>query len=294
MLTSFSSSTVQVAFQPPLTPNGLITSYSLTRDTSDSTPTYINLNITELLDFNGNFIYVDMFLSPFTNYTYYLTVCTSAGCSDSDTVWAVTDEAPPAGLEAAIATTLNESSILVSWEAPLQPNGEIESYVILQRSLGFQLVDVSASLSNCCKDYLNSSESILGDGCNRVAIVDEITLSYTVTGLRAYTNYQYCIIATNSAGSTFSLFSNASQTSAAQMPTAGPILTASTVNSTAVHLSWSSLNISQLLGPFRGYSLYVREIGQELPGLELFSGDDQEFTATDLLASTEYTFLVCG
>ena len=292
-LIALSSSTIQVIFQPPLTPNGILTSYSLTRTTSSLSPsTTLNLNISALPRLNGSYIYDDALLSPFTNYAYYLTVCTDAGCSDSDTVWIVTNEAAPTELEAPSVTTLNESSILVMWEPPLQPNGEIERYTILQRSLGFLTGEDFVLLSNCCEDYLNFNETVIDDSCNRVMSVDETTQSYIVTALEAYSNYQYCIIATNSAGSTFSPISNITRTFAATMPTTGPTLTATTLNSTAIYLYWSMLNISQLLGSFGGYSLFVREAGQDPPGQELFTGVDQEFTATELLASTAYTFLV--
>ena len=294
VLTTLSSSTIEVSFRPPHTPNGEITSYSLTRHTSTSTPVSIPLNVSTLLTFNGSFVYEDTSLSPFTNYTYSLTVCTRAsdGCSTSETVWAVTDEGIPSGLEVPVLRTLNESSILVSWDTPSQPNGIIRSYNILQRSLGFTVEADIDILPNCCKEYLNADGTLMDTNCSTVAQINENTLNYIVTDLQAYSNYRYCLIATNGAGSTFSPTSDVTQTLAAQMPISGPMLTASTVNSTAIYLSWTSLSVSQLLGPFSGYSLYIRTAGQGTPGEGIFMGNEQEFTATDLVASTVYTFLV--
>ena len=204
----------------------------------------------------------------------------------------MTEEEIPSGLEAPQLSTISETSILVSWDTPTQPNGIVSSYNILQRSLGFEVATDIDTLPNCCEEYLNANGIEIGSNCSRVADISESNLTYIVTGLQAYSNYHYCLIATNGAGSTFSPMSNVAQTSAAQMPTSGPTLTATTVNSTAIYLSWSSLPVSQLLGPFSGYSLYIRIAGQEIPGKEVFVGSEQEFTVTDLIASTEYTFLV--
>ena len=296
ILTVLSSTAIEVSIRPPVTPNGEIISYSLTRYSSTPTLTiFIPLNVSSLPTVNESFIYEDVELSPFTNYTYTLTVCTSAtnGCTSSDTVSQVTDEATPSGLRGPFVVTVNESSLSVSWEVPSQPNGIILSYVVLQRSFGFEVAADTDMIPNCCEDYLNANRTVIGDNCRRVAQINETALNFTVTNLQAYSNYRYCIIATNSAGATFSPASNVTQTHAAPMPTTGPNLTASTVNSTAIHLLWSSLNASQLLGPFSGYSLYRRVAGQEPPGEVIFLGSEQDFTAADLMASTEYIFLVC-
>lgn len=293
VLSVLSSSSIRVAFHPPHAPNGEIVSYSLARYLStSSTPTFISLNVSALPTANGSFVYEDTSLSPFINYTYSLTVCTSADCSTSEMVWSVTDEAIPTGLRAPLVRTVSESSIVVSWDAPTQSNGIVQSYNILQSSLGVEVAANVATFPNCCEEYLNANSTVAGDSCSKVAQVNESTLSYMVTALQAYSNYHFCLIATNGAGSTFSPTSNVTQTLAALMPISGPNLTATTVNSTAIYLSWSSLDVSQLLGPFRGYSLYRRVVGQEAPGEALYSGDEQDFTATDLVASTEYIFLV--
>ena len=76
------------------------------------------------------------------------------------------------------------------------------------------------------------------------------------------------------------------------MPAVGPQLNASTINSTAIYLTWGSLDISELLGPLEGYTLYGRPAGGVGLGQVLFTGPEQSYTATDLIASTEYVFVV--
>ena len=273
----------------------MIASYSLTRESpSTSTPISIAVDINALPYINGSFLYEDTSLSPFTNYTYFLTVCTSAtdGCSNSDTVWAVTDEAIPSELRVPLVSAVGESSILVSWEQPTQPNGVITSFILLQRSFSFDTPTNLETLTNCCEEYLNANHMLVGNSCSRVALTEGTVLSYTVLDLEAFSNYRYCVIATNGAGSTFSPSSNVTQTFAAPMPISGPNLTVTTVNSTAIFLTWTSLNVSQLRGPFNGYTLYGRVAEESAPGDIFFSGEEQEYTATDLVASTEYVFQV--
>ena len=74
------------------------------------------------------------------------------------------------------------------------------------------------------------------------------------------------------------------------MPANGPIATAVTINSTAIRISWTPLDVSILLGPLSEYTLLV-EIGEEQQ-MEVFSGTDESFTVTDLMPSTKYTFVV--
>ena len=294
-LSVLSSTAIEVSFQSPLSPNGIITSYTLTRHTSTSSPVTISLNTTVLPLTNGSYVYEDTPLAPFTNYTYTLTVCTSAGCTTSSGVWSVTDEATPTGLGAPTTNTIDHTSILVSWNGPTAPNGVVLGYDVLQRSLGFEVPPNATTLPNCCQEYLYLSGSGTdepSDGCSLVEETGPDTMNYTVPGLQAFSNYQYCIIVTNRAGSAFSPTSPVTQTSAAPMPLSGPELTALTVNSTAIFLSWSLLNVSQLLGPLEGYTLYGREAGGAEPGEVLYSGEEQQFTAGGLLASTEYVFVV--
>ena len=270
-------------------PNGEITAYFLTRYSLGSS-TEIALNTSALGVVNGSFVYNDTHLLPFTNYTYTLTVCTSPGCTTSREVWAITLEAIPTGLDAPLVSTINESSLLVSWESPAKPNGLIQSYRILEHSLGFEFNGSVDVLTNCCEEYFSSNTS---DYCREVANAGPDTYNYTVTDLQAYSNYQYCIVATNRAGSIASPNSLVTRTSAAPMPLSSPELNATAVNSTAIHLLWSSLDISQLRGPFEGYILYGREDGVDYPEEVIYSGNEQMFTIAELVASTDYIFVVC-
>ena len=242
------------------------------------------------------FIFTDVDLLPFTNYTYVLTVCTNGGCTNSTAAQNTTLEDTPQGISAPTAIVTNSSTISLSWVPPTQPNGVIQSYDILRRDLGF--VDSIGNVSNCCEEYVallsqaGNGSVVLSESCSYVAETSPESLSYIDTTLQAYSFYQYCIITSNNADSAYSELTMPTQTSPAPMPAVGPQLNASTINSTAIYLTWGSLDISELLGPLGGYTLYGRPAGEVGLGEVLFTGTEQSYTATDLIASTEYVFVV--
>ena len=228
--------------------------------------------------------------------------CTAAGCNSGDTASELTLEAPPHG-QLAPSTILFQDgvSVLVSWQPPLAPNGEIVRYVLLRADVGYSTI----LLPNCCEQYVNFNQSEEGmqsgfepdlllseELCSAVAIVEPSVTSVTDGGLQNYFLYQYCVAAMNSVGSTYSGYSDEFRTIAASQPLAGPNATAEVVNSTAILVRWNSLDVSVLLGPLGGYTLYGRISGSEAPGNPLFSGMEMSFVVINLEPSTQYAFVV--
>ncbi len=130
----------------------------------------------------------------------------------------------------------------------------------------------------------------LDSNCGLVAQIPASALSYTDAGLEPYSFYRYCVIVFNAAGSTYSNFSDSTQTLPAPMPADGPVTTAVAINSTAIQISWTPLDVSVLLGPLSEYTLLMEE--SEDQQVEIFSGTDESFTVTGLMPSTKYTFVV--
>lgn len=125
--------------------------------------------------------------------------------------------------------------------------------------------------------------------------VDGDITSYIDQGLDPYTYYGYCVIASNGAGSIASGPSNIILTSPAVQPTAGPNVTASTINSTAINVTWTGPHPMELLGPLTSYILYVKESGGgDGVGSEVVSGLVYSLVVTGLTPSTTYTFTVSG
>ncbi len=289
LLTALSPNEVQVLFQSPLVPNGILISYTLTRSTTQDVSVSIPLNISSLPVSGNYFVFTDTLgILPYTNYTYVLTVCTSEGCTDSTPVLVTTFEDIPEGVTPPSAQALEFDSILVSWDEPERPNGEIISYDLLRRSLGFDGSDPAGA--NCCEEYLNAQN--VSNGCSYVAQTSADIRTFTDNTLQAFSFYQYCVVVTNGAGSVASDLSPPTQTLPALMPERGPRLNATTINSTAIDLTWDSLVVSELLGPLVGYTLYGRRSDAIDIGEALFNGLEQTYTATGLTASIAYTFTV--
>ena len=210
------------------------------------------------------------------------------GCTSSDPVSEVTLEDMPTGVSTPVPLVLNSSSILVSWEEPEQPNGVVQRYELFRTDLGFY--NLSSGLTNCCREYLENGN--LTDGCSFVAQTGSDVTSYTDGNLQAFSFFEYCIVVTNNAASVYSNISALARTLPASSPRVGPVLSAITVGSTAIQLSWSSLEISDLLGPLEGYTLYGNIARTPGLGEVLFTGLAQSYLATGLIASTEYIFVV--
>ena len=68
---------------------------------------------------------IDINLSPYTQYRYYVTVSNGAGSINSDTSLAVTREDLPLGLDPPqTQTQINQlNTIYISWTPPISPNG---------------------------------------------------------------------------------------------------------------------------------------------------------------------------
>ena len=283
----------------PVVPNGIITTYTISRLSPTTASTSFTPDTLPLGDSNNYYTYVDQNLNPFTTYTYSVMVCTNGGCTESQVAMTTTLEDTPTGIPVPVATSLSFREIEVRWSAPQMPNGLVQNYRLLRKFLGFELIEDAV---NCCENYLQTTSpegsalaetvSPLVDVCQLVTTTSAQVTSYVDNELNPYTFYQYCVVVTNNADSAFSTQTLLTQTQVAPMPLVGPQLNATTINSTAIELVWGTLDVSQLLGPLVGYTLYVKVSGEEGPGDMIFTGLSQSYIAVDLLASTEYEFVV--
>ena len=180
----------------------------------------------------------------------------------------------------------SSSVITVSWVEPSMPNGMITSYVLLRLSHGFGRVS-----EDCCSAYLVGSFRLPGE-CGLVGVFGANVSMVEDGGLMQFSFYQYCLIVSNSADSAASEPSEVVRTSPAPMPVRGPPINASTLSSTVVLVEWGHVEEEELLGPFSGYELYVRELSMPGLGQVVFRGSDQFFMADNLQPNTEYVFTV--
>ena len=116
---------LEVYWDPPLQPNGIVTLYQLF--------------VEDVLRFSGtaNSTIIDN-LEPFTEYSFFVQACTSIGCSNSTASTGQTLPDSPVGLAAPNLTVLSPSSIQANWDQPDMPNGIILRFE-LRRLFGPEL-----------------------------------------------------------------------------------------------------------------------------------------------------------
>lgn len=156
---------LEVYWDPPLQPNGVITLYQLF--------------VEDVLRFSGtaNSTIIDN-LEPFTEYSFFVQACTSIGCSNSMASTGQTLPDSPVGLAAPNLTVLSPSSIQANWDQPDMPNGIILRFE-LHRLFGPELSQFEIEFSG-------------------------LGLETTVTGLEPNTLYSFQLFVFNLGGFTSS------------------------------------------------------------------------------------------
>ncbi|MBN3306045.1 USH2A protein, partial [Amia calva] len=119
-----------ITWQHPSRPNGLITRYNI----------YQNGELKAVVPGNST-AYVAAHLHPYTHYTIQVEGCTAVGCSLSPESHSFhTSPGPPEDISAPRLFSDTPTSVLLSWEPPRQPNGEVRNYTVERRLWGTQQV----------------------------------------------------------------------------------------------------------------------------------------------------------
>ena len=140
-----------IQWLPPVLPNGVITSYDVTRDGN------IIISLSNALE------YLDTNLDPFTYYSYQITACNSrGGCVTSETTIDRTLQGIPEGVIAPSLIALSFSEVEVRWDPPTKPNGIIERYMLA-------IDDVNQA--NTITPFVHTQSSLLPYTIYRIAII---------------------------------------------------------------------------------------------------------------------------
>lgn len=198
---------LQVLWSPPANPNGVITNYRLYLG---NYVVYEGLNLQAMV----------RRLQPFTNYTFTLEACNSAGCTKGDPQVLVTADVAPQGQMPPSLGAVTATSVTLHWRAPLSPNGAILRYEVLRR--------ISAT-----RRKRRASEAVIysTNDTNKAAF------TYTDSNLSPYTTYQYKIRAVNSRGQIDSDWFTIQTASAAPAGVFAPNATA--LDGYSVRLNWA-------------------------------------------------------
>nr|XP_056708935.1 usherin [Euleptes europaea] len=151
LMLDIKSRTATISWQHPSQPNGIITHYNI----------YLNGQLETTIPGNRSKCTVRN-LHPYTVYQFQVEGCTSKGCSispESPPVQTLPDA--PEGVLAPVLYSDTPTSVLVSWQPPLQPNGLVENYAIERRVKGTEQISTVASLPfNHSARYLDQSPAL--------------------------------------------------------------------------------------------------------------------------------------
>ena len=208
-------------------------------------------------------------LMPYTNYSFILAACTVAGCAESPSTYARTAEALATGLLPPTVSPRSSTSLVVSWTSPTNPNGVLLRYELERRNLD------------------NPSSSY-----EKVILIDNRTTNINDTALDVYHRYEYRVSFVNGAGATISVPSTPPVRTNADVPLAGPNVTATVVNHTSIVVSWTQPALKQLRGPLIGYTFYYKVMGSKENATARSVGLATTHFLNDLQPNTDYEFTV--
>ncbi|CAL8351755.1 unnamed protein product [Merluccius merluccius] len=170
-----------LSWDPPHTPNGVITTYNM----------YSEGN----LEFSGlSRYFLFRRLQPWTVYTLVLEACTARGCVHSPPQQVTTSVAPPTAQPPPRPLSIGPNQVSLTWDPPSEPNGPIKEYALLGRRLGAEARGRSIE-----EDIINETVLFTEDHPGAAS-----SFSYTVVGLRPWTQYQFSVRSHNHAGHTLS------------------------------------------------------------------------------------------
>uniref|UniRef100_A0A672FK37 Usher syndrome 2A (autosomal recessive, mild) n=1 Tax=Salarias fasciatus TaxID=181472 RepID=A0A672FK37_SALFA len=169
-------------------------------------------------------------LEPWTVYSLALEVCTSAGCTHTPPQYITTAAAPPASQLPPRPVFIGADHVSLTWGPPSQPNGPIEEYHLFGRNLE----EEARGRSN--EEDIKRGKVLFKETSPQQAEL----LSYTVTGLRPWTQYEFSVCTHNPAGHTCSPWITLTTKQAPPRGLAPPTLSHLQGRPSEVKVSWSA------------------------------------------------------
>jgi hypothetical protein len=188
----------------------------------------------------GTTLYSADGLSPYTLYTFSVTVCSDSGCVEGETATARTEEALPQGLAAPESTAVTGTSVALSWEPPALANGLLEQYSVFVRPC--------PAVGGCAAAQETGVEDQVVGAQVTAAVVSDLT---------PFMAYQFRIVVRNAAGEAASAWTEVQTPAIA--PALGSGAACQLFNDTAVLCQWSATEAFVANGPVSEVSWAVRD-----------------------------------
>ncbi|KAI8479142.1 Usher syndrome 2A (autosomal recessive, mild), partial [Branchiostoma belcheri] len=280
-VTVISATVIYAEWEIPAEPNGIIQNY------------YITLNYGmeggERRAVGNQLFFSVTGLTPYTEYEIRVMACTDE-CGLGPKVFARTREAPPSGQEAPKLVAVGPRVVEISWEPPLQANGEITRYQVFRREFGTnQRLLVWKQPSTKKEKALTPTSSHTLKPIVTAVTVASPRQQATISGMKPYTEYRVRVTAVNSAGATTSPWTPV-RTAEAAPRGVGLFSVVKAPDGNSMDLSWDEP--TEPNGAITEYRIYeIGENGQiQMPAL--YVGVTKEYTFRRLAPYTTYTLIL--
>uniref|UniRef100_F7ALI8 Usherin n=1 Tax=Xenopus tropicalis TaxID=8364 RepID=F7ALI8_XENTR len=224
-------------------------------------------------------------LSPFTKYLFSVQACTTEGCLLSLPVPVVTPQAPPLYQSPPSLHNCSSTYIFLHWSPPSQANGIVIAYELYMRGLTETTGNPTPPERRVfhTTGWLNPQPVVESE--NENALLPPAT-GTTVANLEPNTEYEFCIVATNMAGSTASEW--VTLKTAESEPLSMPAPSILPLTSHSLNVTWVKPNNSAARGDITGYTINVSE--EDV----LYVAEDHELfhVATGLKPYRSYSFTI--
>ena len=208
---------VILRWDPPLRPNGIITTYRV-YEMSDAENS-IYRGVARVFEFRR--------LQPYTEYVVKLEACTAVGCTLGNEQTFTTAEIAPSAQPIPMMGAVTSDSVVLRWTAPLNANGKITAYEVYRRSTPLR------------RKRQTADSGPPGEVVYRTLDTDAESYEYTDLGLEPYTRYGYKIRASNSQGFTDSPWQTVQTSQAAPEGVIPPVVSYIEGEVNYVNVSWS-------------------------------------------------------
>uniref|UniRef100_A0A8B9SU76 Usherin n=1 Tax=Anas platyrhynchos TaxID=8839 RepID=A0A8B9SU76_ANAPL len=257
VIQAVNATNIELSWLEPINPNGKIIRYEVIhRCTKENAAGYRatmedeKIVFTEYNTESNAFVYNDKGLQPWTRYEYKIRTWNAAGYTDSSWTVARTSQTAPKGLSAPRLSLASDNphKVLISWAAPAQPNGILQSYRLLKNDALYPFS------------------------------FDAATFNYTDEDLLPYSLYSYAIVACTMGGCSTSEPAVIRTLEAAPAVVDPPSLQA--VSATQVNASWAPPQIQN--GDITKYILKINN-EEYYPGknLQMLVSNLQPYTQYD-------------
>ena len=246
LVVALSATEILVSWSAPGEINGELFGYQVYRD-----------GVAVLSELTSSLSYLDQDLNPFVEYEYVIEVCAGGGCLNSSAVTNTTLEALPEMVSGIVVSNVGPRSLVLTWEAPGAPNGEITEYIVTQLDADVQ-------------------------------VFRDVGFTVTISDLRPFTDYSFHLMVCNSVGC---VTSNVTDTQTTETDPEGldvPFLR--NLTSTSVAITWSAP--AQPNGVVNTYILRRGEAAETNTSVIIFQGLNTSFNDLDLIADTLYFYTV--